>query len=148
MIWVAVGALLLLAAAQALRSRPLPGEEPATPRWLRVIDTAGPGRMFGIGLFLATFSVRNLALLAAAAGVIGGADLGIVELALTAAVFVFVSSIGILVPLLVRLFGGAGADATLAAWSDWLNRHVATITAGVMGAIGVYLLSRGLAGAL
>ena len=145
-IWVGIGVLLLLAAARAMRGRPLPGEEPATPRWLRVIDTAGPGRIFGIGIFLATVSIRNLALLAAAAGVIGAAGLGLVEAALTAAVFIFVSSIGILVPLLVRLFGGEGADATLAAWSTWLNQHVATLTAGVMGVLGSYLLVRGLMG--
>jgi hypothetical protein len=76
-------------------------------------------------------------------GIIGRADLGIVELALTAAAFIAVSSIGILVPLLVRLFGGEGADATLAAWSTWLNRSVASITAGVPGS---YLLVRGLMG--
>jgi hypothetical protein len=145
-LWVVIGAILLIAAARALRGRPLPGEEPGTPRWMRVIDTAGVVRIFGIGLLLAMFSVRNLVLLAAAAGVMDGADLGIVELALTAAVFVFVSSIGILVPLLVRLFGGEGADARLARWSDWLNRHMATITAGVMGVLGSYLVVRGLMG--
>jgi hypothetical protein len=92
--------------------------------------------------------VRNLALLAAAAGVIGGADLGTVELALTAATFIAISSAGILVPLLVRLFGGAGADARLAQWIDWLNRNVAAITSGVTGVLGSYLLVRGLMGVI
>lgn len=145
-IWVAIGALLLLAAARARRGRPLPGEEPAAPRWLRAIDTANAPRVFGIGLFLATVSLRNLALLAAAAGVIGGADLGLVESAIAVAAFLFVSSVGILGPLLVRVFGGEGADATLARWSAWLNRNVAAITGGVMGVLGAYLLVRGLMG--
>jgi hypothetical protein len=60
------------------------------------------------------------------------------------AVFLVVSSIGILVPLLVRLLGGREADERLALWSAWLNLHVATITAGVLGVLGVYLLLRGL----
>ncbi len=147
-IWVAIGALVLLAAVRAIRGRPLPGEAPVTPRWLRAIDTAGPVRIFGIGLVLAMVSLRNLALLAAAAAAIGGVDLGLVEWAVAVASFLVVSSIGILVPLLVRLFGGEEADATLAGWSMWLNRHVATITAGVLGVIGMYLLSRGVAGVL
>jgi hypothetical protein len=50
--------------------------------------------------------------------------------------------------LLVRLVGGEGADATLAAWSAWLNRHVSTITGGVLGVLGVYLLLRGVLGVL
>lgn len=145
-IWAAIGALLLLAALRAQRGRPLPGEKPVTPRWLRIIDRASPWRSLGIGFALAAVSFRNLALLAAAAGVIGQADLGAVELTLTAAAFIAVSSVGILLPLLVRLFGGGGADATLAAWSAWLNRNVATITAGVLGVLGSYLLVRGLMG--
>jgi hypothetical protein len=145
-IWVAIGVVFLIAAARAMRGRPMPGEEVDPPRWLRVIDEAGIGRLFGIGVFLATVSIRNLALLAAAAGAIGQAGLGFVELALTVAAFVFISSIGILVPLLVRVFGGYDADARLAGWSDWLNRHVATMSAGVMGILGGYLLVQGLMG--
>jgi hypothetical protein len=145
-IWVAIGAVLLIAATRAFRGRPVPGEAIDPPRWLRVIDQAGVPRLFGIGAFLATVSLRNLALLAAAAGVIGQADLGFVELALTVAAFVFISSIGMLIPLLVRVFGGADADARLARWSDWLNRHMVTMTAGVMGVLGGYLLARGLMG--
>jgi hypothetical protein len=147
-IWVAIGAILLFAAARAGRGRPLPGEEPEPPRWLRVIDRSGTGRVFGIGFFLATVSIRNVALLAAAAGVFSQASLGPIELAVSVAVFIAISSIGILVPLLVRLVGGEGADATLAAWSAWLNRHVSTITGGVLGVLGVYLLLRGVLGVL
>ena len=145
-IWVAIGAILLLAAARAWRGRSPPGEAPQPPRWLRAIDRSGTGRIFGIGIVLATVSFRNLALLAAAAGVIGQADLGPVELAITAAAFIAFSSIGILVPLLVRLFGGAGADARLEHWSEWLNRNVSAISGGVLGVLGSYLLARGLLG--
>ena len=143
-IWVAIGVLLLAAAAREMRGRPPPGEEPITPRWVRMIDTASGPRVFGIGFFLATISARNLALVAAMAGAIGEAGLDSAEFVVTMAVFLVVSSIGILVPLLVRLLGGREADERLAQWSAWLNLHVATITAGVLGVLGVYLLLRGL----
>jgi hypothetical protein len=143
-IWVAIGVLLLAAAAREMRGRPPPGEEPITPRWVRMIDTASGPRVFGIGFFLATVSARNLALVAAMAGAIGEAGLDSAEFVVTMAVFLVVSSIGILVPLLVRLLGGREADERLAQWSAWLNLHVATITAGVLGVLGVYLLLRGL----
>jgi hypothetical protein len=143
-IWVAIGVLLLAAAAREMRGRPPPGEEPITPRWMRMIDTASGPRVFGIGFFLATISARNLALVAAMAGAIGEAGLDSAEFVVTMAVFLVVSSIGILVPLLVRLLGGREADERLAQWSAWLNLHVATITAGVLGVLGVYLLLRGL----
>lgn len=145
-IWVAIGAIVLLASARAWRGRPLPGEEPDPPRWLRAIDRSEPGRVFGIGLFLAIVSLRNLALLAAAGGAIGQADLGPLGLTIAAAVFIAISSVGILVPLLVRLFGGEGADARLAHWSAWLNRNVSAITGGVLGMLGAYMLVRGLMG--
>ena len=145
-IWIVIGVVLLLAAVRAFRGRPLPGEEPDPPAWLRVIERAGPFHTLGIGLFLATVSLRNLALLAAAGGVIGQANLSLLELALTIAAFLAISSLGVLIPLLVRLFGGAGADAKLEAWSAWLGRYMATITAVVMALLGAYLLVRGLAG--
>jgi hypothetical protein len=145
-IWVVIGVLLLAAAAQARRGRQLPSEEPITPAWLRMIDTASGPRVFGIGFFLATISARNLALVAAAAGAMGEAELGSAEFVVTMAVFLVVSSIGILVPLLVRLLGGSEADERLARWSAWLNLHVATITSGVLGVLGVYLLLRGVVG--
>jgi hypothetical protein len=93
-------------------------------------------------------SLRNLALLAAAGGVIGQANLAFLELALTIAVFLAISSLGILIPLLVRLFGGAGADARLEQWGDWLNRHMGTITAVVMALLGTYLLGKGIVGVI
>jgi hypothetical protein len=148
-VWIAIGlALLASAVLRVARGRPLPGEEPPPPRWLGMVDRAGAGRSLGIGLFLATVSLRNLALLAAAASVFGSAGLGWAERALAIAAFVAVASLGILIPLGVRLFGGERADATLMRWGDGLNRNMGRITAGVMALVGLYLLGRGVLGLL
>ena len=145
-IFLAVGVFLLVAAASAWRGRPLPGEEPKPQRWKRFLEEGSVLRALGLGGFLGTISLRNLALIAAAASVVGQAGLGLIEAALTAAAFLAVSSLGILIPLLVRVFGGAGADATLARWGDWMSHNMGTITAVVMAVLGIYLVGRGIAG--
>jgi hypothetical protein len=147
-IQIAAGGVVLVIAIRAFRGRPLPEEVPRPPRWLGAIERAGPFRTFGIGLFLATVSLKNLALLAAAGSVIWQANVNYLELALTITAFLAICSLGILAPLLVRLFGGAGADARLAQWGDWLTRHMGRITAVVMTLLGAYLLARGIAGVL
>jgi hypothetical protein len=144
LIWIVLGALLLVAAVWTFRRRPAPDAEPRPSPLLRIVDRAGLGYRIGAGLVLATVSLRNLALLAAASAVIGQAGLGPLELALTVASFVAISSLGILIPLLARLLGGTRADAWLAAWNRWLNRYMGTVTAVVLAALGAYLLVRGL----
>lgn len=146
-VWIAIGIALLISAVwRVARGRPLPGEEPPPSRWLAMTERAGAVHAMGIGLFLATVSVRNLALLAAAASVIGSAGLVWAERVIVFAAFLAVASLGILVPLGVLFFGGERADAILLSWGDGLNRHMGTITAVVMGALGLFLLIRGLIG--
>jgi Sap-like sulfolipid-1-addressing protein len=147
-IWVAIGVVLLLAAAHALRNRPKRGESTPAGRWTAILNKGSAIHVFGVGLFLSMVSLRNLALLAAAAGVIGQAGLGVPEIAIVAAIFVAVSSLGALIPLAVCLFGGARADAVLARWANWLTLHLTTVTAVVMAVLGVYLLGRGITGLL
>jgi hypothetical protein len=144
-IWIVIGVGLLLAAARPARP-PFGRRGAKRPRWLRAIANAGLARQTGIGLFLATASVRNLALLAAAAGVIARAELGPLEWVVTIAGFVAVSSLGVLIPLLVRVSGGPAADAWLNRWSNWLRQHLGTITAVVMAVLGSYLAIRGIRG--
>lgn len=146
-VWVASGAALLAAAAwRVVRGRPLPGAEPELPRPIRFLHRAGPAKALGAGTFLAAVSLRNLALIAAAAGAIGSGTLGFLERAIAVAVFVAAGSIGILAPVLLRVIGGDSADAVLAAWGAWLTRNMGMLTAVVMGVLGLYLLGKGLTG--
>lgn len=145
LIWILVGVLLLAVAVWTWHGRPAADAEPQPSRLLRFVDHSGVSHRVGAGLVLSTVSLRNLALLAAASAVIGQASLARLELAVTIGVFVAISSLGILIPLLARLLGGERADAWLAAWNRWLNRHVATATAIVLALLGAYLLLRGLA---
>ena len=138
----ALGVLLLIAAGVALVRGPLPGDQAADPRWARIIDSGGVGRMFGMGAFVSIVNIRNLVLLAAAASLLGQADLDYLGLGLAAALFVTVATLGVLVPLLLHLFGGATMDARLQAGAVWLTRHMGLITGVIMALFGALLLTR------
>jgi hypothetical protein len=143
---VGLGALLVIAAVLSLRNRPLPAESPAPPRWFRLLEQGGVGRAFGTGVVLATFSLKNVALLAAAASVIGQAGLDLPGLVVVVAVFVGLGTIGILIPILIYLFGGDVAEAMLDRWRMWLSLNAVTITAIVLIILGTSLLGKGIGG--
>jgi hypothetical protein len=145
-VWIGLGILLLVAAVLAVRRRRLPGEQPESPRWTRIIDQGSILRMFGLGLFLATVSLRNLVLIAAAAGLLGQAQLALFEHVSVAAVFVGLSSLGVLVPLIMHVAGGARADAALTRGGDWLIAQMGSITAVVMVVLGIKFLLEGIGG--
>jgi hypothetical protein len=139
----ALGVLLLIAAAAAFARGPLPGDQPADPRWMRIVDSGGIGRMFGMGAFLSIVNFRNLVLLAAAASVIGQAALDDFGVLLVVILFVAIATLGVLLPLLVQLFGGEGSDAKLRAWANWLTQNMGMITGVIMALFGILLLTRG-----
>lgn len=137
------GGTLIAAAIRTLFHRPPPGVEPAPPRWMRMVDNAGFARSLGLGLFLSVISIKNLALGAAAAGIIGQSGLGTRGVVIAVAIFVLVSSTGVLVPVLIHLVGGESGAATLDTWRTWLNVHMGAITAVVMLVLGVHLIGKG-----
>lgn len=144
----ALGLLLLAAAAISLVKGPLPGEQPADPRWTRLLDTGGPGRRFALGAFLAIVNVRNLILLAAAASLIGQARLALLAELIVMALFIVVATLGLLVPLLVRQYGGEAGEAWLERCAAWLTRHMQSISGVVMALFGAILLTNGVSGVL
>lgn len=136
---LALGVVLVAAATrQLLRSG---AEEASTPRWLAAVEGASTGRAFGIGVFLATVSLKNVVLLAAAA-IVGQAQLGLERTAIAVAVFLVVCSLGILAPLLVRGLGGPKGIGVLADWRERLVRSADSITAVVMLLLGGNLIGR------
>lgn len=56
-----LGALLVLVALKQWRERPHGDEEPATPKWMRAIDSFTPPKALGAGALLAGANPKNLA---------------------------------------------------------------------------------------
>ena len=143
---ITFGLIFILAAIWGLRRRPRGEEESGSRRWTQLVNEGSVARSFGLGLFLADFSLKNLALVAAAASVIGQAGLDNRGVAIAVGVFVLICTIGILVPLFVRVFGKEQGDRLLAVWREWLERNVAMLTAVVMVLLGAHLIMQGIGG--
>jgi threonine/homoserine/homoserine lactone efflux protein len=142
---LAFGLMFILGAAWSLR-RPRRQDALVSPRLKELVDEGGVGRSFVLGIFLSDFSLKNLALVAAAGSVIGQAGLGNRGVVLVSGIFVVICTIGIVAPLLVRLFGSERGNQLLANWREWLERNVTVLTAGVMIVIGLQLVAQGIAG--
>jgi hypothetical protein len=138
---IIVGVVLIAGAARLVF---FPAEHRGEmPRWMGFIDRIESPRAFGLGVFLAVFSVKNLVLVAGAATLISDAgDLGDGVL-VTLGAFLLICTIGLLVPLVVHLSGGERADAQLAQWRRWLLLNVNLVTAIVMGLLGLLMLGHG-----
>jgi uncharacterized membrane protein YbhN (UPF0104 family) len=136
---IVFGLILIFAALWGLRRRPRGEDEKTTRRWIRLINEGGVARSFGLGL-------KNLTLIAAAATVIGQAGLGNRGVAVAVGIFVVICTIGILVPLVARLFGDERGDRLLAVWRVWLERNMAAITAVVMILLAANLIGQGIGG--
>jgi hypothetical protein len=69
---VLVGVLFLLLAARSWRSRPAPGDQADSARWMAGIDSFSPGKALVLALLLAEVNSKNLLLAAGADGAVAG----------------------------------------------------------------------------
>jgi hypothetical protein len=76
---------------------------------------------------------------------IAGAGASIASELAGLAVFVAVSSIGVMVPVALRLVRGDASLANLSRMRDWLARHNAVIMSVVLVLLGANLIGDGLA---
>jgi hypothetical protein len=143
---IVCGVMLIAISVRELLNRPPPGQERPPPRWMRLLDNFGMVQSLALGLFLAIVSVKNLLLAAAAAAVIGQASLDTWRIVGTVTIFVTICTLGILIPLLVDVFGGEKADGILASWRAWFVLHAGALTALVMIVLGVHLVAKGISG--
>lgn len=137
---VALGAGLLLLAWRKWQKRPLPGQDPETPGWMRRFDSITPPGAAAIGAALATLNPKNAVLAATGALAIATATPHPPAQAGAFLLHTLVASAGLLAPwLAVALFGNRAA-APLDRLRDLVARHNATVMAAVLGAIGAIVI--------
>ncbi len=139
-----LGIALLFLAFRQWRSRPKPGQEATMPKWMTTIDSVQPSRALILGALLSGVNPKNLLLNVAAAGAIAAAALTTSETAVVTIVFVLLSSVTIIGPVLYVQFAGARAEKGLNELKVWLTQNNATIMAVLLLIIGVKLIGDGL----
>ncbi|MEE4275654.1 MAG: GAP family protein, partial [Thermoleophilia bacterium] len=140
-----LGVGLLFLAYRSFEKRPPTGEEPAAPAWMNALESYTAARAARLGLLLAAANPKNLLLVVGAMGGVAVAGLPAGQAAGVLAVFVLVSSVGVILPLAYSLLGGEGVRDSLAGWRTWLVTNNAVVVAVVLLVLGVLILFDSLA---
>lgn len=144
--WVktALGALFLVMAVRQWRGRPKDGDSPEMPKWMAKIDSMPPTMALGLGALLSGANPKNLALTVAAAASISEAGLPRSSTGIAVAVYVAISSITVVGPVLYFLIDARRASSFLSTVKQFLSAHNAVIMMIVLLILGAKLLGDGL----
>jgi len=145
---VLAGVLLLYLAVRVWRVSITPGEQPPLLTRINAIDTYTSAKAFGLGLLLSAAYPKNLTLtlLAALAIAQGKAD-GLLNSGVST-VFIIISSILVVIPILTSFVLGDKAAQTLDSWKAWNIEHYTAVMLVVFLALAAMNLGKGLNGLL
>lgn len=140
-----LGVALLLLAVRQWRSRPVPGEDAALPKWMAAIDQMTAGRAFVLGFLLSAVNPKNLIMAVAAGVIIGTGGLSIGEASVAILVFVLIAASSVAVPVIAYLVASTRMAGPLEALRGWLVRNNATVMALLLLVIGILVIGKGIA---
>lgn len=143
---LALGVLLLAAAARQWRKRPTGDEESPIPKWMRALDSFTSARALTMGAVLSGVNPKNLVLAATAAAGIAQAGLSGLQQAVVLLVLVLVGSLGIILPVGVYFALGERSTAVLGEWKTWLARNNSTVMFVLLLVFGFALIGKGIGG--
>ena len=135
-----LGLVLVGIAIQSWRGRPLPGERPQEPRWLRTLDALSARRAFGLGLLLAAVYPKTLLLVATAGATMAETTSGAAAQTIVLAAFVLIGAGGVATPVVIQLRLGARSEPALRRLRGWLTRHGVVALAALFIVVGVALI--------
>jgi len=137
---IALGVALLVFAWRKWQKRPLPGEDPETPGWMRRFDDISPSGAAAIGAALATVNPKNALLVVSGALAVAGATPHPPAQAGAFLLHTLVASAGLLAPLVAVMLLGDRAARPLDRLRDIVARHNAVAMAVVLAALGVMVI--------
>lgn len=137
---ILLGLGLLVLAARKWRKRPLPGDDPETPGWMRRFDAISASGAALVGAGLATLNPKNALLIISGALAIAAATPAPPAQAGALALHALVASAGLLAPLVAVLLRGDRARAPLDRLRDAVARHNAAVMAAVLAALGLFVI--------
>jgi hypothetical protein len=141
-----LGAALVLLAVRQWRSRPGPGDQPSSPRWMAAVDRFTAARAGGLGLALSALNPKALAVCVAAGAAIAGGGLSGAEATWAVVVFTGVAASTVAVPVLAGVLRRERMAGPLDALRGWLTVHNAVVSAALLLGLGAALVGQGLSG--
>lgn len=145
---ILVGLLFVIAALIVWLRRPKIGEAHPLPAWTNRIAGISAVQALLLAVGLAVINPKNLALAFSVILSIAEAPAGPREARLALALFVFIGSVSIAVPVFYRLVAGRQADRQLQTWKEWLTYNNATVVCVVLLMMGVMIIGKGVGGLL
>ena len=140
------GVLLLFLAANEWRISIRPGEQPKLLTRINAIDTSTSAKAFGLGLLLSAAYPKNLTLTLIAALNIAQAQVSGLLNTEVFAVFIIISSILVVIPVLTSFVLGDKVAKTLDSWKAWNMEHYTAVMLVVFLGLGAMNLGKGLNG--
>ncbi|MFD4460471.1 GAP family protein [Nocardia sp. NPDC058480] len=98
----------------------------------------------GLGLAQGFLVVKNIPLGVSAGAALGSAGLNTAESAVAVAIFAFLATLGVVVPLAAAVLGGQRINPALAQARAWIDTNMTAITITVLLILGAYFLGQGL----
>jgi hypothetical protein len=141
-----LGLLLLRVAIREWRARPAPGADAPMPKWMSALDTFTPVKSSGLGVVLSAVNPKNLVLIIGGATAVAQTDISGGGQTVAWVVFTLIATVGVAVPMLIYLFMGKKANATLEGLKDWMAHNNAAIMAVIVTIIGVKLIGDAISG--
>lgn len=141
---ILLGVGLLALSYRKWTSKPTPGDDIPLPTWMSSIERSTPGRSLATGLLLAGVNPKNLLLIAGAAVSIGTGGLSTQETIATIAIFTFLASFTVLLPVVAYAFFHERMDAPLISVRDWLVRNDSLLMGLLLLIFGFVLIGNGI----
>jgi hypothetical protein len=140
----AFAALFFYLAFRSWQKRPKKDVKPAEPKWLATMDSFGVLKAAGLGVVLGVANVKNIPIAIAAGAEIGSADLAWPLVVLCSAIFVALSSLGLIALTAAGGSGSARVASGLASAKSTLIRHNNLIMAVLFVILGALQLGKAL----
>lgn len=144
-----LGGLLLLFLATMVWRISIRGEQPKLLKQINAMDTFTTAKAFGLGLFLSAVYPKNLILtLIAALTIVQSQVSGLLNITVLSVfiIFLIISSILVVIPVLASFILGDKAAQTLNNWKAWNVEHYTAVMVVLMLALAAMNLGKGLNG--
>lgn len=143
---IAVGLMMIIAAARKWRHRSRGGAAPELPSWMAKVDAIDLVRALTLGAALGGINPKNIALAGSAMSTIREIGLDGSEMVVAALIFIVISSSSVLGPVIAKLIAGERATDSLDAIKRFMLANNDAIMMVVLLVLGAKIFGDGLGG--